>query len=306
MRKPDDSSLSSLQYRMVRKEAEQLLSKAGAIGQYPTPVDDLLSAANLTLAPAEALNESFLKRFHKKCSEQLKRALSKVIGLFDATARLIFIDDSQHKAKQTFLKLHEVGHGTLPWQRDLYRGLEDCQETLDPEVADSFEKEANVFATEVLFQLDGFTNEAEQRPFELKTPLSLAKKYGASTYASIRQYVSKSQRQCVVIVLNAPELIPNDGFRASLRRVVASPTFATQFGELNLPDIFTPDDKIGAMIPIGGRRMTGRRNLALVDANGINHECLAEAFNSTFNVFILIYPVRALTKTIFLMPVART
>lgn len=298
MRKADDSTLTADQYRKVRKEAEKLLAKADAFGRLPTPVSDLLVAANLVVAPEHALDEGFLRKLRQKASSALKQALSKVLGIFDATARLIFVDRSLGQSKQTFIQLHEVGHGVLPWQRDLYAVVEDCRQSLDPDIAEAFDREANNFATEVLFQLDGFITQARDHTFGLGTPLKLSRKFGASAYSSIRQYVSKSDRPCVVIVLNPPEIAVPDGFRASLRRVVASPSFLHTFGELDMPDVFTPNDKIGAMVPMGSRRMTGARELMLIDRNGTRHDCLAEAFKNPFNVFVLIYPIKTLTKTI--------
>ena len=44
----------------------------------------------------------------------------------------------------------------MPWQKDLYAVIEDSKNSLDPALADLFDREANVFASEVLFQLDGF------------------------------------------------------------------------------------------------------------------------------------------------------
>ena len=35
--------------------------------------------------------------------------------------------------------------------------------------------------------------------------------------------------------------------------------------------------------------------------NGTEHDCLAEVFDTTFNVLILVYPVRALTATTVIM-----
>lgn len=297
MRKADDSALTPDQYRKVRKEAEKLLAKADAVGRFPTPISDLMSAADVVVAPEHALDEGFLRKLRRKASSALKQALSKVLGIFDASARLIFIDRSLGQSKQTFIQLHEAGHGVLPWQRDLYAVVEDCKQTLDPDIAEAFDREANNFATEVLFQLDGFITQARDYSFGLRAPLNLSKKFGASAYSAIRQYVTKSDRPCIVIVLNPPEIVAMDGFRASLRRVVASPSFVYKFGELDLPDFFTPDDKIGAMIPVGTRRMTGPRELMLTDRNGTKHDCLAEAFKHPFNVFILIYPTKALTKT---------
>lgn len=294
--RPDDSSLSPDQYRKVRKEAEKLLSDAGAIGRFPTPIDDLMASAKLVVAPENVFDEGFLQKLRRKASSSLKQALSKVLGIFDATARMIFIDHSLGESKQTFIKLHEAGHGVLPWQRGIYAVVEDCEKSLAPDVAEAFDREANNFATEVLFQLDGFINEARDHSFGLKCPMNLSRKYGASIYASLRQYVQKNDSACVVIVLDPLQIVPFDGFKSALRRVVTSPSFDMKFGKLSLPLEFTPDDKIGAMIPVGNRKMTGPRELELVDLNGLRHDCIAEAFKHPYNVFILICVKAALTK----------
>ena len=38
------------------------------------------------------------------------------------------------------------------------------------------------------------------------------------------------------------------------------------------------------------------------DSNGIRHECVAEAFDTSHNIIILLYPVQALTKTTIILP----
>ena len=297
MVKSDDSSLNKQEYARVTKEARRLLRKADALGTFPTPVAEIIKAGRVTVSPENVLEEGFLRTMRRKARSALKRAASKVIGLFDAHARLIFIDWHVLPVKQTFLKLHETGHATLPWQRDLYAVIEDSEQELDPGTAALFDREANVFATEVLFQLDGFIREADERPFGIKTPLDLSKRYGASVYASVRRYVSKNSRDCTVLVLNPPELVEGVGFRASLRRAVSSPSFRKKFGDLDWPAYFTPDDEIGAMVPIGRRRMSGSREIALVDRNGTCHDCLAEAFTNTYQVFILVHAIRLLNKS---------
>jgi hypothetical protein len=92
---------------------------------------------------------------------------------------------------------------------------------------------------------------------------------------------------------NPPELIEGDGFRAGLRRHCASPAFVEMFGNIQWPDVFTPDDKIGAMVPIG-RKMSGKRGMNLKDANGDYHQCVAEAFTQTHQVFVLIHAQKTL------------
>ncbi len=296
MTRPDDSTLSPQEYARVRQEAERLLRAADALGKFPTPVSVVMDAAKVTLADDDVLDEGFLRSMRRKAGGLLRSALSKVLGLLDARERMLFIDRAVQAVKQTFLKLHETAHAVLPWQRTLYAVVEDGDRELDPEIAEQFDREANVFATEVLFQLDGFTTEAADDELGIRTPLKLQRKYGASAYAAIRRYVSTNHRDCIVLVLEPPELTDGLGFRASLRRAVTSPSFRIKF-DLEWPACFTPSDEIGAMVPPGQRRMSNARIITLVDRNGVRHECLAEAFRTPYQVFVLIHAAHTLTRT---------
>ena len=302
MSKPDDSNLTLQQYTKVRVEARRALEAADAFGRLPTPVADIMAAAQVTEVYEDVLSVGFIAKMRQKAGKSLKSALSKVLGLFNAKERLVFIDRTLHVVKQTFIRLHETGHGFMAWQRDLYAVVEDCEKTLDPNLADLFDREANVFASEVLFQLDSFIEEAEAEEFSILTPVRLSRTYGASIYASVRKYVTQNHRACAVLVLNPPEAADGDGFRAHLRRFVTSQRFTDIFGPLRWPRYFTSDDKIGAMVPLGKRRMTGKRSLALKDANGEMHDCVAEAFTQRHQVFVLIHAVRTLSKKTIILP----
>lgn len=50
------------------------------------------------------------------------------------------------------------------------------------------------------------------------------------------------------------------------------------------------------------RRMTWPTSLSLSDRNGTRRECVAEAFNTTYNILVLLYPKAALTKTTIILP----
>ena len=302
MAEPDDGGLDRQQYARIRRAAGRLLRKADAVGAFPTPVDEIAEAAGIEVAAENILSEEFISSARRGAGEALRRAASKVIGLFDARGRRVFIDRDVLPVRQTFLKLHETGHAVLPWQRDIYAVIEDGEKELDPDTAELFDREASVFAAEVLFQLDGFTNEAKDLPFGMSAPIDLSQRYGASIYASVRQYVSKHPRECAVIVLNAPEFEEGDGFRAAVRRVVSSPSFRKRFGELDLPRHFTPDDEFGAMVPVGTARSSEPRGIVLLDRNGARCECVAESFTNTYQVFILIHASRALAKSTVVIP----
>ena len=294
--KSDDSSLTAAQLTNVRRHAERALQEAGALGVLPTPVDNILAAANVEPIDDEVLDTGLLRKLRSKAGDVLKRALSKVLGVFDAKSGLVFVDRLLQPVKQRFVMFHEAGHGFMPWQRTMYNLVEDCEQTLDPEAAELFDREANVFASEVLFQLDTFTEMAADYDFEIWTPIKLAKQFQASLYASIRQYVAKSDRCCVVLVLNPPK--PPDTFKATLRRVIPSASFAATFGAYPWPNVYTPADPLWALVPLGGRRASGKRNLVLQDPDGKRHECIAESFTQTYQVFILIHAVASLPRPV--------
>jgi hypothetical protein len=297
MSRPDDCSLTPGQLARVRKEAERALREAGAFGVLPTPVLQIMAVAKVDEVAEDVLNPGFIAKMRAAAGDALKRAISKVRGLFHASAGLVFLDQTLMAVKKQFVRLHEAAHGFLPWQRPMYAVVEDCDHALDAATAELFDREANVFASEVLFQLDTFHDMAEGEAFSIFTPVRLAKSFGASLYASIRQYVSKNHRICAVIVLNMPELVEGDGFRATLRRPIQSDAFTATFGQYPWKPYYTPDDELGAFIPLGKRRASGKRSLALVDRNGVRHECIAEAFTQKHQVFILIHAVKTLTTT---------
>lgn len=307
MTRPDDSSLSVAQKARIRKEAERALRAAGALGVLPTPIEEIMKVADVREVEEDVLNPSFISKLlgkAEKAGQAVKMAVSKVIGLFHASDGLIFIDRSLMQVKQSFVRLHESAHGFLPWQRPMYAVVQDCDNALDPHTADLFDREANNFASEVLFQLDMFRDQAEEQPFSIFTPVNLAKSYKASNYSAIRQYVSKNHRTCAVLVINMPEMCFETGFRATLRRVVVSDSFAKQFGNVSWQETFTPDDEIGGLIPLGKRRASGQRTIGLSDSNGQMHECVAESFSTGHQVFVLVHAKSALRAKHFLFKAA--
>ena len=268
------------------------------------PIDDLLAAANVKVAshsifdPAQII--AYLKGKATTAASNIKSAISKIWGLYDAGENLIHIDETVIVSRQNFLKLHETGHHDIPTHKKLFRFFQDCEKTLSPEIADQFEREANNFARFALFKGDGFRDHAADCKFEIRTPIKLAKKFGASVYASAREFARTNPRACVIYVVEPVEFVAGHGFRAQIRRVESSPRFREQFGD-PVDGAITPDHFLGKVVPIG-RKMTKPTALSVADRNGVPHECVAEAFDTTYNVLILLYPVKALTATTIIMP----
>jgi hypothetical protein len=300
--KPDDSSLTASEYVAIHRAATDLLNKASAWDRLPTPVPDLLDAAKLRVAPMSAFDPRLLMRhareFGERAASLIKSAIEKVRGIFDVQEDLIHVDDKVAESKQNFLKLHEAGHKHIPHQSKLFRWIQDCDKSLSPDVSDQFEREANIFASVVLFQDGRFSEMAADSAFSIKVPLTLSKKFGASAYASMREYVRRNERACAVIILNPVEICPVLGMRSELRRVEHSPLFHKRFGELKLPDHVDRLSPLAEFIPLGGRRMSRPGSLRLEDKNGDVVEFVAEGFATPFNSFILIHATAELKKSI--------
>ena len=146
-----------------------------------------MAAARLEVARDVSLDQGFLGRLYRKVTAPIRRAIDKVLGLLDLRDWTIYLDQTVHKNKEPFLCLHETGHEFLPGSGT--RCCEHGQQTFDPEVQDHFEREANVFAREVLFQLGRFEEEVRDCPFGLRTPLDLAKR-GTGSSCSTRPFAA--------------------------------------------------------------------------------------------------------------------
>lgn len=293
--KTDDATLDASQSRQVRKYADLLLRKGSAYGRFPTPVSDLVAAADLEIARENALDKVFLGSLYrslpnamKLAPDRLKRAVGKVMGLLDRRDRTVHIDKDLYPKKVIFLSLHEVGHDFLPWQRKSFDMLEESESELDPETRDRFEREANCFSSDVLFQLETFTKEAADCAFGIGTPLKLSSRYGASFYATARRYVVTSDRACALLVFDRPKEGDFAGL-LTLRRSAASKVYADRFGPPTAPAVAGPGNFFFDNRPT--KKFTAPTPLTLRDLNGDRVPALAEAFDSSYEVFFLVYPL---------------
>lgn len=304
MVRPDDSSLDPDELYAIEKRARKLLDRASAWDRFPTPIEDIIAAAQLKVAPTSIFDPARIIAYMRgktvDAAHHVKSALSKVLGLYDSDERVIHIDHTVVEGKKNFLKLHETGHHEIPTHKKAFRFFQDCDKTLAPETADLFEREANNFARFALFQGDKYKEQAADCAFEIKTPIKLAKAFGASIYASAREFARTNARACVIYVLEPIQYAEGVGASATVRRIEPSPAFKQQFGSPT-ETVITLDHVLGSVLPIG-RRMTRPCAIPFVDRNGIEHECVAEAFDTTYNVIILMYPVRALTASTIIMP----
>lgn len=274
----------------VEKHAALLLKEASALHVFPTPVDRLMAAAKLTVVDDNFLDEGVIAHFMRSAKSKIttiKSALSKILAMIHPGEKIVLIDKGTPLIRIPFIKLHEAGHGLLPHQKKAYSVMQDGQENLDPDITDLFEREANVFAAEVLFQGNVFAEEAHQSDFGMKVPIDLAKKYGASNYSAFRRYVSTSPHVCCLIVLEPVVVAPDKTFSAEVRRIIPTMSFHGIFDGERFGVAISQSHILGHVVPIN-RRMTAPRKIKLTDRNGERRNCTAEAFDAKHQIFVLI------------------
>jgi hypothetical protein len=159
-----------------------------------------------------------------------------------------------------------------------------------------------VFASEVLFQGEIFSQEAHSQDFGIKAPMALARKFGASNYATFRRYVITNPRACCVVVLEPPVPALDGGFTAVVRRVVMSKSFEAIYDGRILCSTVTGTHPLASAVPLNGKRMSFEREIVLIDRNRDERICIAEAFNTTHQILILIRDAGARRRAGLVLP----
>ena len=144
---------TQLDEQPARRERSRALREAGALGDFRRLSLTSMAVANVE-ETGEDLDLGFVAKMRAKTGKSLKRAFEKSSGTPSRIRRIgvhQFINQTIAKVKQQFVRLHEAGYGLLPWQRPMYEVLEGCDQSLDAATAELFDREANTFASEVLF-----------------------------------------------------------------------------------------------------------------------------------------------------------
>lgn len=271
------------------KEIENIvfdaLSKSKSLGVFPTPVDSILKYADLRVSSGVDLS-NIPSNFFPKLSLFVKRRVAKIRGVLDRREKIVYLDLTQPESKKRFVKLHEVGHELCPWQGRLHDFLDD-DETLDPDIKDQFEAEANFFASASLFQLDIFSDKMAELPLDIASAIQLSKIFGSSIHASLRRYVEKSKKRCALLVLNK-DISGGYGFpKLSVRNYFQSKSFTEEWGEV---DWGTEIDFDAPFVQdyLSNRKFYKSELSIDIDQESIN--CTYHYFYNGYNVFVLMYP----------------
>lgn len=177
----------------VRKFARGAYRLAGSGDVLPVPLDLITAEMGLK-------KENLFDMSDPTMSEGMKRKLLKFKGIVLGALtkeKTLYVDESQQRPRGRFTQAHELGHEAMPWHRDAY--FVDGATSLARDVKEDMEREANLFAAELVFGIDRFTDEADSFAPSLGVPLQLANKFGTSSQASLRRYAAQSRRPIALI-----------------------------------------------------------------------------------------------------------
>ena len=273
----------------IAKEVERLLRVADVNGALPTPIEDLIAAAELHQPKQSLLSESAIGQAPAHLRAAMAKLRRKVDALLDRRALEIHISpEIQLEGQRRFKQAHEISHHILPWQEEL--AYADDSSTLSWQTRQQFEQEANQAGAELLFQRKLFRSMASDYEIGFGAITELARLFGASYHATFRRYVETHRRPMVGLVLEASpcQLEPLAHRR---REALHSRAWSKRYG----PSGAWP--RVLASPPYnfveGIRRVDGlvppRCNLSHPDLDDEINELSVELFSNSYRVFALIW-----------------
>ena len=218
-------------HKDIARLTDRLLREADAYGRLPTPVEDILVAADLEEAPDTFLSEGSIATMPAHLRGVLRRVSGKVHAALDRKTRVVHINPATDLVGQkTFKRLHETAHDLFPWQHiDEGRlGFADDEMTLSPRTTIRFEREANQGAAELLFQREQFAEIGSDYAVGCGSVTELADRFGSSIHAAFRRYVETHQGAVAGVVL-ATGPCERDPLAFSRREAICSNPWRERF-----------------------------------------------------------------------------
>lgn len=269
--------------------AEEALQRTGAVGTLPTPLDEVQK----TLGVAERLP---MRQLPKAVEAKKPRAWSRLLGAYWKEERIVFIDEEQVESRRQWTDGHEAAHVMCPWHSEIL--ALDNEDTLFRDLHDVVEAEANYGAGHLVFQGGRFHRQALHDQISIRTPIEMAKLYGASRHATLHYYVEEHPFSVALLVTGRYQLF--DG-SLPIWRSVESAKFQERHGILSsrLPGgkLFVNESEDAPLAEIieRSRRQTDPPStvVEIPDFDGKRRKFVAEAFFNNYCHFISVIDQKA-------------
>ena len=269
--------------RQIRERTDHVLSSAGVIDTFPTPLDAVAAAAGIReTVDVGQLPPSLVAR--------KPSWLGRVIGAYLFREEVAFVDRTQSVGRLRFTQGHETTHKILPWHQRAFC-LDD--ERIFRDVEDYLDLEANVGATYLLFQGERFHRMALQYQTSIETPILLAEQFATSYHATIRYYVEYHPDELGLVIAGQ---YPRRGGRIPIWTSTQSSRFRERFGNMAsiLPSILPETDGPipASRLVTAARAAPGKvsEETVICDLDGNQRTFVAECWFNQHSNFILISP----------------
>ena len=196
---PSDAPLDDETMATIHAYVRALLREADALGQRPTPLEDIQAAARLVLAGELTLDPHDRARLVERFGHWVNLAWKRLQGTFDYRASTIWVAPDLHAMKRRFVVSHEIGHALLPAHKQTFAYVDDYTR-LPPHARDLYEREANQAAVEILFQGGQATDEFDSSSPSLHEICAISELFGASIVATARYAAETSKRSVAVAI----------------------------------------------------------------------------------------------------------
>lgn len=221
-----DEPLTPFTRRRIARLAEDALRRAEVVGVFPTPMEAVQRAAGVR----ERID---INELPPELKAQKPRAWKRILGALWFGERTVFIDTSEPEPRQLFTDGHEAMHAICEWHGEALKL--DNEDSLFREVRAQIEAEANFGAGHLIFQGGRFHRRALEDQVSIRTPMVLAREYGASRHAALHHYVDEHPDTVGLLVAGR---YPYCDGTLPIWRSVESREFLRRFGRLRhlLPD----------------------------------------------------------------------
>jgi transcriptional regulator with XRE-family HTH domain/Zn-dependent peptidase ImmA (M78 family) len=185
---------------VIRRHARAVLREVDAADVTgPVHLDEVMRLAKLVRAGDIELTLEERRGLRARFGHLADRMLSLLQGVLHFGSGDIYVDHTMHELKQRFVTSHEIGHWVLPDHRIAYACLDDHQR-LSADYHDRLERQANVFAIELLAKGDQLTKEWDSSAPGAQRLTDLSRRYAVSIQAVARRVAEESRRPLAIAI----------------------------------------------------------------------------------------------------------
>ena len=208
-------------------------------------------------------------------------------ALYLPDKKRILLDNDLPKLKHRWNTAHEIGHSILPWHGEVMLG--DNEHTLSKSCHESFEREANLAAGNLLFLRNRFLEEALSRPFNFNGINELKNIFGNTISSTLYHFVETIgvDKPMLGMISCHPHIDRrpvNFDVNKPCRHFILSPAFLDRFGLLTEHEIF---QMISSYSGFQGGGILGGDNFIIKDKNRDPHIFYFETFFNRYDALTL-------------------